>query len=109
VRPSSGTKAEHVVAEWLQHQGFVITERNWRTKFCEIDIIAETDTTRYFIEVKYRSAGKSAGVDAITPKKLQQMIFAAELYDARHATQKQQRLAAVTVDAKGAIDLIEVE
>lgn len=105
-----GDAAETAVADWLSAKGFTIIERNWKTKSCEIDIIAETQSTRYFIEVKYRSgANQGSGLEAITPKKLQQMTYAAELYATRHRTGKDLRLAAVSVDASGTIDLVEVE
>lgn len=105
-----GAVAETKVADWLEGQGFEVIERNWKTKHCEIDIIAESETSRYFIEVKYRSSTtKGSGIDAITPKKLQQMIFAAELYDADHQTSKLKRLAVVGMDKSGAVELVEVE
>lgn len=83
--------------------------RNWKTKYCEIDIIAESESTRYFIEVKYRSSYAGAGIDAITPKKLHQMRFAAELYSVHHPTQKNLRLAAVGFGAGEPLELLEVE
>jgi Predicted endonuclease distantly related to archaeal Holliday junction resolvase len=65
---------------------------------------------RYFIEVKYRTSDfHGGGIAAITSKKLQQMRFAAELYDARYGTALYERLAVATIDAKGNIDFLEVE
>ncbi len=108
---SVGAKAEDFVVGWLVGEGFTILEHNWKTKHCEIDIIAETETCRYFIEVKYRSSSKQGGgVAAITPKKLQQMHFAAELYATRHSTSKDQRLAVIAVGGSSAkLELLEVE
>ncbi len=107
---SLGDDAEEAVATWLSTRDFSIRERNWKTRYCEIDIVAEINDTRYFIEVKYRSSSKQGGgLAAITKKKLQQMMFAAELYGTNHATAKSLRLAVVTVDATGGIDLVEVE
>jgi Holliday junction resolvase-like predicted endonuclease len=98
------------VTQWLKENGFTITERNWKTKYCEIDIIAESDTTRYFIEVKYRSSlRQGGGLAAITPKKLKQMGFGAEVYTARFPTKKHLRLAVVSLDKDGPITLLEVE
>lgn len=76
-----GDRAEEVVVEYLQKNGHEILERNWKTKFCEIDIVSRKDDTIYFTEVKYRkNADHGGGIAAITPKKLKQMKFAAELY-----------------------------
>jgi Holliday junction resolvase-like predicted endonuclease len=38
---ATGRKAEGVAAEYLENQGFEIIERNYRTRFCEIDLWPE--------------------------------------------------------------------
>lgn len=100
--PSSGATAEEKVAEHLQASGFTLHARNWRTKWCEIDIIAEKDQTLYFVEVKYRRSRRTGdGLAAITPRKLRQMRFAAEMWlhshDTDHRAVREYRLAAVAV------------
>jgi len=107
---SVGNDAETRVVMWLERNNHLILKRNWKTKWCEIDIITENDTTRYFVEVKYRSSTQyGGGVAAITPKKLNQMKFAAELFSSRHQTDKQIRLAVVSADTTGELALLEVE
>lgn len=82
---SIGDKAEGVVADFLKTKGHVIIERNWRTKFCEIDIVSQKDNTVYFTEVKYRkNAQQGGGFAAITKTKLRQMKFAAEFFALKH-------------------------
>lgn len=104
-----GNAAEEKAAQWLMDNGFSIRERNWKTKYCEIDCIAEKGDTIYFVEVKYRtSASQGGGVAAITPKKLEQMRFAAELYIARYKPTLQPRLAALAVNRNGIEALLEV-
>lgn len=77
----TGNEAESAAAAWLESAGYRLVERNWKTKFCEIDIIAEKSGTLYFVEVKHRKqAGQGGGIAAITPRKLRQMRFAAEVY-----------------------------
>lgn len=76
-----GDSAETVVASHLVRLGHRIIERNWKTKYCEIDIISRHGDTLYFTEVKYRKkSDQGGGLAAITPKKLRQMKFAAEYY-----------------------------
>jgi len=71
--------AEAAVAVYLKKQGYAIVEQNWRTRWCEIDVIAQKGKAVYFCEVKYRlSDREGGGLDYVTPKKLQQMRFAAE-------------------------------
>lgn len=76
-----GNKAEEVVAEYLGDRGYKILERNWKTKYCEIDIVAQKGSTVYFVEVKHRKDSRhGGGIAAVTPRKLKQMTFATRVY-----------------------------
>ncbi len=77
----SGHTAEKQAAEHLKRLGFKIKELNWKTRFCEIDIVAQQAKTIHFMEVKYRLNDKQgSGLDYITPYKLKQMRFAADMW-----------------------------
>ncbi|HEX5797123.1 MAG TPA: YraN family protein [Candidatus Saccharimonadales bacterium] len=74
----SGKAAEDEVVEYLKNRGFKVIDQNWKTRWCEIDVIAKKDDCIYFVEVKYRSsASQGSGFDYITAKKLRQMNLAA--------------------------------
>jgi ribonuclease HII len=76
-----GDDAETVATKYLKKQNHEILERNWKTKFCEIDIVSKKDDVLYFTEVKYRkNVNQGDGLSAITSKKLRQMQFAAKYY-----------------------------
>ncbi len=76
-----GDRAEDEAANYLLRHTHEILERNWKTKYCEIDIVSRQDGTLYFTEVKYRkSPNQGGGIAAITRKKLNQMGFAAKFY-----------------------------
>ena len=91
-----GRRAEARAAQHLRAQGFRILEQNWRTRWCEIDLIARKGQVIYFVEVKYRgSSAQGGGLDYITPKKLQQMYFAATLWMASADAASDYRLAAM--------------
>lgn len=73
-----GNAAEQQAAEELVRQGFTIVQRNWKTKWCEIDIIASKDATIWFVEVKYRATTKFGdGLEYIGNKKLRHLQLAA--------------------------------
>ncbi len=92
----TGHDAEQYAAEYMTEQGYKIRELNWKTRFCEIDIVAEKTKTIYFVEVKYRkSAAFGSGLDYITPKKLEQMKFAAEMWINNHNWTGDYQLAAI--------------
>ena len=50
-----GQQGEEVAQEYLRKTGYKIIQKNYRTKFAEIDIIAKKDNILSFIEVKSRN------------------------------------------------------
>jgi uncharacterized protein (TIGR00252 family) len=96
-----GRQAEAAAAAFLERKGCTVIVQNWRTRWCEIDVIAQKDTTMYFCEVKYRSTSQQGtGLDYITPKKLQQMRFAAEMWVHQHSWQGEYSLCAIEVSGR---------
>lgn len=95
---SIGRRAEGAAAEYLRAKGFEIIEQNFRTRFCEIDIIARRNKFLYFVEVKYRrSAAQGGGLDYITRKKLNQMALAAKYWLQDKPAPRGYQLAAIEV------------
>lgn len=90
----AGHQGEDAAVKYLEKLGHKISARNWKTKWCEIDIVSEKDDVLYFTEVKYRRMG--GGLNAITPAKQKQMRFAAEMC-LKNYPDKSARLAAVAV------------
>lgn len=92
-----GHNAEKVAAAYLEQQGYRIIAINWRHPRAEIDIIAQnTDGQVLLVEVKYRrSTAQGSGLDYITPRKLHQMHFAAELWAAITRYSGEYTLAAI--------------
>lgn len=103
-----GDSAESLVCDYLEELGYRIIDRNWRTRWCEIDIIATKDKTIHFVEVKYRKTSAfGSGFDYITPTKLRQMRFAAELWIASKKHNGDVCLSAAAVSFKGEVSFIE--
>jgi len=97
----TGRKAEQVAAGFLVYKGCDIIAQNWRTRWCEIDIIAKRDGVVYFCEVKYRAHSRQGrGLDYITPQKIRQMHFAAELWMATNTWSGNVELCAIEVSGK---------
>lgn len=69
-----GDMGESVAARQLEIAGFDLLERNYHTRFGEIDIIAANDEYIVFVEVKTRSLGAfdrpAAAVNKAKQKKL---------------------------------------
>ena len=103
----SGHNAEIRAADYLKTLGYKIRELNWKTRYCEIDIVAEKDGRIYFVEVKYRrSSAWGSGAEYITAAKLKQMAFAAEMWVSDHSWGKDYQLAAISM-SPGQIDFID--
>jgi putative endonuclease len=65
-----GKDGEDIAACFLEKKGFRIIEKNYRTVFGEIDIIAQDRGSIVFVEVKTRSAITFGyPFEAVTPKK----------------------------------------
>lgn len=98
-----GHEAEKVAAEYLKKQGYKVIELNWRRPQAEIDIVARKKKGPIlFTEVKYRQAGsQGAGLDYVTPRKLTQMQFAAQLWAQENRYGGDYELAAIEVSGPG--------
>ena len=78
---SIGQKAELAVCNFLKGEGYKILDTNWRTRLCEIDIVAKKKNIIYFCEVKFRrSERQGSPLEYITSAKLKQIKFAAQIW-----------------------------
>lgn len=66
-RAALGAAGEQLAAEHLVRRGFQIIERNYRTRWGELDIIAVKDRTIVFCEVKTRVVAGGADREARDP------------------------------------------
>lgn len=81
IEKTAGRQAERVAEAFLKQKGYEIIDLNWRTKLCEIDIIAARNGVVHLVEVKYREKTIFGdGISAISAKKLNQMKFAARVW-----------------------------
>jgi len=106
-----GRRAEAAVAKYLIGRGFKILAQNWRRPRCEVDIITIKKSIIYFVEVKYRGSGAQGdGFEYVTPKKQNQVEFAARVWAQENKWSGDYRLMAAAVggDDCARIDLIEL-
>jgi putative endonuclease len=70
-----GVAGEQLAAEHLDRLGYRVIERNYRTRWGELDIVAFDGRTLIFCEVKSRRAGGRAGspLEAVNPAKRSQV------------------------------------
>lgn len=95
-----GNQAETLACEYLLAKKYKIIERNYKDRFCEIDIVASHKDTIAFVEVKYRSRVDFGGaIGSITPDKLKRMHNSAEYWLVRNLDYQklQPRLDVITI------------
>ena len=105
-----GSQAEDLVQMYLGKKGYRIIERNFRNKYCEIDIIVANDDYICLVEVKYRKnnfyGGGVGSIDANKQKRLRN-AFEYWLSQTNEYEHLQPRIDIATVDASGDIEIIE--
>lgn len=81
----AGKFGERIAVELLRKKGYKILDRNFRSRFGEIDIVAEDQGTLVFVEVKTRWSKKFGyPEEAVTPWKLRAIAKTGDYYKATH-------------------------
>lgn len=77
----TGSCYENIAAAFLEDQGYVILERNYRDRIGEIDLIAKDGEDLVFVEVKYRKdCKKGYPEEAVGYRKQQHIRHTAQYY-----------------------------
>jgi putative endonuclease len=103
-----GQASETLACELLKKRGYKIIERNKRTHYGEIDILAEDGKTLVIVEVKAKSSERyGSAIEMITAKKRTKLILlVAEL---QSLTKRESvRLDVVTVDNASGVPLTKL-
>lgn len=94
----SGTWGEHYAATCLEKDGYQILQRNYRSRWGEIDLIAQKAGYICFVEVKTRREDPwVSGIEAVTAAKQRRLIRTALCY-----------LAERSIDLQPRFDLFEI-
>lgn len=80
-----GKKGEQLVTHYLKNQGYTICATNFSLRCGEIDIIAEKQNVRAFVEVKLRRTNYFATSQVVTPAKQKKIIQTARRYNCEQA------------------------
>lgn len=102
-----GQQAEDLAAKYLTSNGYKIVERNYRDRFCEIDIIACNKESICFVEVKFRNTNDfGGGVGAIHSDKQRRLRQSAESWLSSHAgfENLQPQIDVIAVDQQNQIE-----
>ena len=94
-----GDFGENIAAAHLEQHGYEIIARNFRSRFGEIDLIAQNDRFLLFVEVKTRGPNpRVTGEEAVDYHKQRRLRLAAEYYLTKHNPTRQPRFDVICVD-----------
>lgn len=80
-----GQQAEQQADIFLQRQGLKLLQRNYRSRFGEIDLIMQDRDTRVFVEVRSRKRGDyGTPASTVTYQKQQKLLKTAQIYLQQH-------------------------
>ncbi len=111
-RQQTGRLGEKLARRHLETLGFTIVEANYRTRWGEIDLVAEKNAELVFVEVRTRRS-RSMGTpeESITETKRAHLIAAAEEYlQGSDVLYEDWRidLIAVELDRSGSVSRLDV-
>ena len=99
---SIGQKGESIAAAYLEENGYIIIDRNYRTPHGEIDLIAAKGEVITFVEVKTRTSNSLGPPEiSITSRKIEHMRNAAEYFIQQHPEMTNDwRIDVITIQLK---------
>ena len=72
-RPALGKLGEDLAAEHLRKAGYRVLERNVRSRYGEIDLIAKDGDCIVFVEVRTMASDMMTPEESVTPRKQRQV------------------------------------
>ncbi len=106
-----GKLGEQMAVDFLQKNGYIIYERNYRYLKAEIDIIARKGDMLTIIEVKSRTEGFVQDIsEVISKKKIKLLVMAADHYVQKTGAKEEVRFDLITIIKKnGGLNLEHVK
>lgn len=109
-----GRAAEQAACQFLEHQGLVLLEKNYRCRYGEIDLIMQHGNALVFIEVRYRSNTRyGSGSETINYQKQQKLIATASHYLQKHKQSANQHcrfdVISLTASNEKKIDMAKIQ
>jgi putative endonuclease len=94
----SGAWGEELALRYLTQRGYELVERNYRTRYGELDLILRHEDVLVFVEVKLRrGVGFGDPLEAVTPRKQAAVRTMAE----RYLSEKKPDFEAIRFDVVG--------
>lgn len=97
---TSGNDAEQLASTYLEQKGLRLIEKNYRTRYGEIDLIMNDGSELVFVEVRLRrNTFFGGGAASVTEKKRLRIVAAAKQYLQSYARAPACRFDVIALDA----------
>ena len=91
-----GRAGEEVAKKYLEDKGYKIIEQNYRTKYAEIDLVAQRDNVLILVEVRTKTDEKfGAPEETINKRKMRKLQMSALAYTSRIKWQGRYQIDAI--------------
>lgn len=95
-----GLWGEEFARRYLTGRGYKILHHSYRSRYGEIDLIAENDRFLVFVEVKLRkNADFARAMEFVDHRKQEKLRVTAEIYLSEHPTELQPRFDVIEIYA----------
>ncbi len=105
-----GHKGEEIAAEYLLKKGYRILEKNYYSRYGEIDLVAQNGGAIVFVEVKTRR-NRSFGnpEDSVTPEKIDRILKAGLMWLQAHPnTPEDWRVEVISILLDDGQDVLDI-
>ncbi|MBP9741955.1 MAG: YraN family protein [Burkholderiales bacterium] len=93
-----GIKAEELALEHLRQNNLQLIQKNFVSRFGEIDLIMQDKDTLVFVEVKKRCNGINSAIESITYAKQKKLVKSAQYYLLKGGFDRACRFDAIALD-----------
>jgi putative endonuclease len=103
-----GEKSEQLACTYLLKQGLKLIEKNFSSKYGEIDLIMQDAETLVIVEVRFRKSNKYGGaLESISRKKQSRIIVTTQYYLSRNKVDSLIRFDVITMSNDSDINWIQ--
>ena len=105
-----GEYTEKLAYQYLEDKGLKLLERNFHSRFGEIDLVMKDNDTLVFVEVRYRRSNNfGSGAETVTASKQSKLIKTASVYLQQHDKMKQYPARFDVVSISGSVEASNLE
>lgn len=105
-----GEATEKLAAQYLKEQGLKLLDKNFHSRFGELDLVMLDNENLVFVEVRYRRSNNfGSGAETITASKQSKLMKTASVYLQQHAKMNQYPARFDVVSISGSVETGKLE